>query len=859
MVINLKSWIFNIFVIMHASLGLLLVLSLSATVVTAQRLRNDAMWKCSAVEVCNNNRQRLPAADGNYVAKFSSADDESLNFNLTNNAGNQLIMSIKAIINNRLRITIEEPARHRHHIEYSLERDPVLNKLTVSSTNESLLIASDEDGNKVVVKYKPLSIDFYYKDILQSTFEGNRLIMDNTNQSQAFTFSVKFHEIKRMMGLFEHATTVGLFHTADLSIDPYRLKNIDNGWWSMNSTQSLYGSIPVLYGFGNHSSGFFLHNAAEMWVDIDNNNNSAYFMVTSGVLDLFVLLGPTLQDSIRQYVNLTGTPHLPQLWALGYHQCRWAYNNTEDVKDIIGKFDQYEIPLDVLWLDIEYTANREWFTWNYTSFPDPIALLNWVDAQGHRKLVPISDCHLKPDPNYNVYSNCSQNNWLIKASDGSEYVGTCWPGAATWIDFLNPNARDYYSSLHLYENFPSTPALGGFWNDMNEPATFDNQYELSIPMDTVHYSNVLHRDIHNMYGLLQLMSTHKGLIDRDNGKLRPFLLSRSYFAGSQRYTAKWNGDTDSTFDYLRMLIPMTITSNLAGVVFYGGDVPGFFGKPTDEIASRWYQTGAWIPFYRAHGDLTTERREPWTFSNSTQNDIREAIKSRYFHLPYWYTLFFEHTITGDPMIRGLFYHYPDDDTALDINDEFLVGSDILVANVYFSGATSLRVYLPGTEEYWFQITGNSSNVYQGGQWYTIPVDITFIPVFYKSGSVIPRKPRVKRTSAEIKDDPYELHIILDKNGNAEGRIYLDDFESFDYIDNNNYLYGSIDYQNSTRTLSIRSIHSTSVDGDLELKIEAILLYANNGNGTYSVERYNQTSDGTPLLEIVDYRIKLITL
>lgn len=274
---------------------------------------------------------------------------------------------------------------------------------------------------------------------------------------------------------------------------------------------------------------------------------------------------------------------------MGYHQSRWAYNSTPDVQDIIGKFDEYDFPLDVLWLDIEYTSNRKWFTWNASSFPDPVELLDWVDAQGHRKLVPISDCHIKVDTTYKIYTDCLENDLFVKNADGTPFVSICWPGDASWVDFLNPAARDYYANLHLYENFPSTAALGGFWNDMNEPSIFDNMYERTFPYDALHYGNVSNRDIHNMYGLLNVMSTHQGLMARDEGKLRPFILSRSVFAGSQRYTANWNGDTDSTFDFLRILLPMTIASNLGGLVFYGGDVPGFFGKPSDEIASRWYQ------------------------------------------------------------------------------------------------------------------------------------------------------------------------------------------------------------------------------------------------------------------------------
>ncbi|ERL94908.1 hypothetical protein D910_12181 [Dendroctonus ponderosae] len=493
-----------------------------------------------------------------------------------------------------------------------------------------------------------------------------------------------------------------------------------------------------------HTSGIFVHNGAEMWVEIDTDEMSAYFMVDAGLLDLFVLMGPTLPKTVRQYTDLTGKPHLPQLWALGHHQSRWAYNNTEDVKDIIGKFDEYRFPMDVLWLDIEYTADRKWFTWNTTSFPDPIALLDWVEEQGHRKLVPISESNIKVDPEYKIYDDCLRNDYFINNANGTPFVSVCWAGDVSWIDFLNPEAREYYAQLHLYENFPSTSTLGGYWNDMNEPALFDNTYERTIPSEAVQYGNVKHRDVHNMYGLHQVMTTHQGLMNRDEGNLRPFLLSRSIFAGSQRYTAKWNGDTVCTFEYLRILVPMTISSNLAGLVFYGGDVPGFFGKPTDELASRWYQ----------------------------------------------------------------------------------VSKDILVANVYFSEATSLRVYLPGENEFWYQATG-PSGVFEGGHWYTIPVDISFTPVFYRSGSIIARKPRVGRTTADIKDDPHELHVVVDDDGFAETRVYIDDFESFEYLNEKKYLYVNIEWDDETQMGTVTPIDGASDSSKFTFEIESVIIYRNN--------------------------------
>ncbi|XP_076250785.1 neutral alpha-glucosidase C-like [Rhynchophorus ferrugineus] len=827
------------------------ILFWAATIVVADKnLDIPFPYNCSTRSLCYELRFRLPNENEEYNAKFESANENGLNFSLSNLKGNELTLFIGGVENNRFRVIIEEPDHHRYKLEHVLEKDPVTTSLKVDESDDSSVTASDDFGNKVVVRLQPLFIEFYHNDVLETVLEGNRIIMQDTEENQAFTFSVRFVDADRLMGLHEHADDLALRHTADYSIDPYRLRNTDYGTtkYDLNTTESMYGSVPVIYGFGEKSSGIFVHNAAEMFIEINNDRKSAYFMVDGGTLDAFILLGPTLKDTIRQYVDLTGKPHLPQLWALGYHQCRWAYNTTEDVMETIGNFDKYDFPLDVLWLDIEYTSDRRWFTWNASSFPDPVEMLNWVDSQGHRKLVPISDPHIKVDLDYDIYNDCLENNYFVTYENGTPFVAECWPGDTSWVDFLNPAARDYYANLHLYENFPSTPALGGYWNDMNEPTLFDNLYERTLPFDTVHYGNVKHRDVHNIYGMLQTMSTHKGLMARDKGRLRPFILSRAYFAGSQRYANKWSGDNWGYFDDLRFSVPMTLTSNLVGVAFYGADIPGFFGTATEELLIKWYQIGAWLPFFRAHAANGSPRREPFRFSNETQALLREAMGLRYKHLPYWYTLFYEHTETGDPIVRPLLYEYPEDKNGYDLTDQLLIGKNILAASVYTSEASSVSVYFPGENQYWYQVTGDVAKVYKGGNSVDISVDLSFSPVFYRSGSIIPKKPRVLRSTADIKDDPIELHIILDEEGSGFGRIYLDDYESFDYTNEDKYLYAALEYTDKLKTLYVTPIVDSNYTS-FEIKAQSLHLYRRNDDDTYTIEVVDQTKDGTDLKTI----------
>ena len=255
------------------------------------------------------------------------------------------------------------------------------------------------------------------------------------------------------------------------------------------------------------TAGVFLHNAAEQWIETTNNQDGgsqAYFMAEIGTLDVFVLLGPSPTEVVRQYTKLTGTAHLPQLWALGYHQSRYSYETQDDAKDVVSNFDSNNFQLDALWLDIDYTDAFKYFTWNPSTYSDPVGLQDTL-ASTNKKLVTIIDPHIKVEAGYSVYDGALANDLFVKNADGSVFEGPCWPGTSSYMDFLNPAAREYYGSMYSYDNFKNTtPTLAGIWNDMNEPSVFDNSLEMTLPADGLHIGNVRHREIHNIYGLLHV-------------------------------------------------------------------------------------------------------------------------------------------------------------------------------------------------------------------------------------------------------------------------------------------------------------------------------------------------------------------
>ncbi|KAF9412292.1 hypothetical protein BGZ94_001083 [Podila epigama] len=628
---------------------------------------------------------------------------------------------------------------------------------------------------------------------------------DNTDSKprgpESFGLDVTFSGINHVYGIPEHATSLSLKATRGEGApysEPYRLYNLDVFEYEIDNPMALYGSIPFMLGHSkNSTAAVFWMNAAETWVDVEKNavdpdsgllswikgKKSAHAPLTkthwiteAGVLDMFVFLGPTQRDIFRQYSSLVGTTALPQAFSIAYHQCRWNYNTQQDVAEVDAGFDKHDIPYDVLWLDIEHTNGKRYFTWDEAKFPNPIDMQQSLSNKG-RKMVTIIDPHIKKDADYHVSKQGADLNVYIKNKDGSsDFDGWCWPGSSQWIDFYNPKARDWWASLFKYDTYAGSTKSLFTWNDMNEPSVFSGP-EITIPKDVIHYGNVEHRNVHNLYGTMFHSATAQGLRERNETNQRPFVLSRAFFAGTQRYGAIWTGDNLATWEHLEIASPMLLTIGLSGVAFSGADVGGFFGNPEPELLTRWYQAGIYYPFFRAHAHLDSKRREPWLFGEPYTSQIREAVRTRYAYLPLWYTLFQEASVEGMPIIRPMFTEFPEDEAVFGMDDQYMVGNALLVKPVTKPGVTHSTVYFAGDEK-WFDIKDYS--VQQGPGAKEVASPANKIPVYQRAGTIVPKRERPRRSSKAMENDPFTLVITLDKKGEASGRLYLDDGESFDY-------------------------------------------------------------------------------
>ncbi|KAG1774092.1 glycoside hydrolase family 31 protein [Suillus placidus] len=608
---------------------------------------------------------------------------------------------------------------------------------------------------------------------------------------ESLSLDITFPNHAHVYGIPQHATNLSLPSTTGpiaRHTDPFRLYNADVFEYLSDSPTSLYGSIPLMHAHSANSTvAVFNALASETWIDIahvEKGGVETHWISESGILDVFLLPGPTPTDVFAQYAHLTGTAPLPAHWSIGYHQCRWNYVSSDDIRGVQNRFDEEDFPVDVFWLDIEYAEDHRYFMWNKKTFPDPVEMTRDVEAVG-RKMVVIVDPHLKRANDYPVYKRASELGVLVKPKSGEgEYEGWCWPGSSSWIDFFHPASWDFWISLFKTKTIDgqwswteSTDNVG-IWNDMNEPSVF-NGPEITMPKDNVHYGGWEHRDVHNINGMLFANLTFQAAEARTDPPRRPFVLTRAFYAGSQRFGAMWTGDNLGTWEHMAVGIKMVLANGVGGMPFAGSDVGGFFGNPEPEMLVRWYVVGAFSPFFRAHAHIDTKRREPYLLEEPYKSLVRDILRLRYSMLPVWYTAFRETSESGVPILRPQYVMFPEDEAGFGIDDQYYIGSSgLLVKPVTQKGVMEVSMYIAEDQVYYDYFTNHAHR--PQNRHITLPANLDQIPLLIRGGSIIPTRERPRRSSPLMKHDPFTLRIALDTSGNARGEVYLDDGETYGY-------------------------------------------------------------------------------
>ena len=485
----------------------------------------------------------------------------------------------------------------------------------------------------------------------------------------------------------------------DFRLDPsektYTMFSIDT---PTPTDQNLYGVHPFYLEMRHGKAhGVFLKNSNAQEVLISKNRLVYY--LTGGVLDFYVFNGPTPESVAKQYHEVIGKPYMPPFWALGWHQCRYGFASLDEVKTVVQRYDAAGIPLDTIWLDIDFMDKYKDFTWDEKNFAlkDVQEYLQYLHNRDQRMVLMV-DPGIHNLPGYSAWDDGLEMDIFVKNSKGNVFIGRVWPGSVGFPDFFHPNASEYWQK-QLSRFLDETPA-DGIWIDMNEASNFcsgecagasssvlnnppykinNNGYTAplntkTLDMDAVHYGGILEYNVHSLFGHTEGIATRRALEKYYNK--RSFVLSRSTFAGSGHHVAHWLGDNHSTFQSMRDSIPGALAMNMFGIPFVGADICGFTNTASEQLCARWHAFGAFFPFARNHNSNDEPDQYPYTWESVKKITVK-SLKARYSLLAYYYTLFYQVHTQGGLVMKPLFFAFPEKSETLLIDRQFLVTRIIL--------------------------------------------------------------------------------------------------------------------------------------------------------------------------------------
>jgi alpha-glucosidase len=561
---------------------------------------------------------------------------------------------------------------------------------------------------------------------------------------------------------------------------------------SYGTSDTFYSGVPLWYGLRNGTAyGIFFDDTS--WGTIDMTTAASGYMSfknLGGMVDYYYFAGPSFAAVLDRYTQLTGRPFMPPRWAVGYQQSRWSYTPQSQVLSIANEFRTRNIPCDAIYLDIDYMPGGVALTFDPAKFPSPATMLSILHGQGFHVVANISPFLFIDDPKR---PTAESNGYFLKKADGSVlwgwhdywyFVGGATHGNLAWLDFTKTAVRNWWTSQH-------SPflALGidAIWNDLNEPDELGGAWPTDVKYD-FDGNPVNHNRTSTQYSLIQTDLSYS-ILSSQYPTRRPFVLSRGGYAGIQRSSSLWSGDntSDWTNDFKRN-IPMGLSMSLSGNPCNGHDIGGFTGypnlndAPSPELYARWMEAGIFNPFCRQHhdgwGNHDPNRpfTEPWRFGTTVEGICRDFIGLRYRLMPYLYTLFHNAHTAGEPIQRPTLYDFPGDSATLTQNYDFMVGPDLLVSPVTTQGAATWNTYLPAGADWinWWDDTLRS-----GGQTVATSTPLERIPIYVRSGAIIPMAP-VSQYDGQGTLDRLTLEMYpADQPGMFT--LYEDDGLSWDYL------------------------------------------------------------------------------
>ncbi|MEU0249568.1 glycoside hydrolase family 31 protein [Streptomyces sp. NPDC006235] len=549
----------------------------------------------------------------------------------------------------------------------------------------------------------------------------------------------------------------------------YRLWNTDPGFAFAPGDDPLYITMPVQMVVSDGGTHLVFHDSSwDGTVTLREGEEGAgsghdrvgtsELRMDGGPLRCWVMVG-TPARVLLAWASLTGAPALPPEWALGHHHARWGFGSEQEVRRVVAGYLEHGLPLDAVHLDIDHFDAHQVFTVDQDRFPKLPVLAEELRREGIR-LVSIIDPAVKALPGNAAYDGGTAGDAFVRDASGQVVRGVVWPGDAVFPDFTHARVRAWWGGL--YEE-RLAQGFSGFWHDMNEPTSFAAFGESTLPRSARHSLEGRggdHREAHNVYALCMARAGFEGL-RKLAPEERPFLFSRSGWAGMQRYGGTWSGDVATGWPGLRASLALVMGLGLCGVPYSGPDIGGFDGDPSPELYLRWFQLGAYLPLFRTHASLRAGRREPWEFGAEVLEHARVALLERRRLLPYFVTLAHLARRTGAPYVRPLWWAAPEERALRDCGDAFLLGDSLLVAPVLDPGADRRAVQLPRGR--WYDTV--TERAYEGPAQVLVDAPLSRIPVFARAGAVLP---------VQGEDGGLELEVWAPARGRTGGGLVVQD-------------------------------------------------------------------------------------
>lgn len=643
---------------------------------------------------------------------------------------------------------------------YSVISSPAATSLQITDSPDVIRLTTP----KVVLLVRKNPLTFHFQNLQGETINQDEDAFGTSWIGDQVTTYKKIQEGERFIGLGEKTGPL------DRRGFGYTHWNTDNFGYTAGS-DPLYCSTPFYIGVHhNLAYGIFFDNTHKTYFNFGaSNDRFSSFSADAGEMNYYFIYGNGIRDIIRNYTSLTGRMEMPPLWSIGYQQCRYSYYPDKEVINVANTFREKEIPADAIVFDIHYMEQYKIFTWSKKDFSDPVKLLSRLREMGFNVVV-MCDPGIKVEKGYHAYEEGIKEDVFIKYPDGKPYTGQVWPGWCHFPDFTRPATRAWWK-----EQFREYVEQGvaGFWNDMNEIATWGNMLPENVEMDFEGEKSTMRRG-RNLYGFQMARSTYEGT-KALLGNKRPFNLTRSGFSGIQRYAAVWTGDNVAYDEHMMLGVRLVNSMGLTGIPFAGYDVGGFVGDANTKLFARWISIGAFSPFFRGHSMINSRDSEPWSYGEEVEQISRNYIRFRYQLLPYLYSLFYEASENGMPVQRSLAIDYSHDHRIYEhqFQHQYLFGPSFMVVPVE-SNKEFVRVYFPKGNTWYSLYNGEK---HSGHSDVILESPLHRLPVFVKSGAIIPMQPVI--ASTQEKTGQLIIHLYAGEADN-EFLLFEDDGISYDY-------------------------------------------------------------------------------